>query len=207
MSAIERLRALARDWHEDRATDGEVVFSIVPALTEHDAIVADRDRLQAALVDTINAIGNGSAATPGCSTDFLVHAPEEVRLVMAKLRADRDRLAARVAELEAADLVRESAQREADIQTLVASASDVPADREAQGRAWAASCVVANGQWAREPEADADPCPVLPEALADWSLGIYLGREDVPAMLAPSEISRIVETLAWLTRRAMRGER
>ena len=104
-----------------------------------------------------------AALAPGDTHDAIVAAQKEVDA----LRADRGRLAARVAELEAAALVAESAQREEDL----ASIGD-----------------------------DADPCPVDAETLERWGRGQYLECEYESTPTAP-ETARMVEQVAWLTRR------
>lgn len=47
----------------------------------------ENQRLRGMLCDVLRALGNGSGASPECSLEFLSSIPEEVRLVVADLRA------------------------------------------------------------------------------------------------------------------------
>lgn len=216
---------------------------------EAERLRADRDRLAARVaeleaadiaegealrrvINGIYALARGCGITDGTSAeDCTVRVCRYVQDTEMRARVAE----ARVAELEAAALVAESAQREADLQTLVGRARDVPADREAQGRAWAASCVTAfsvqpNGDAAKEErarvllerrkktreriaeyhgvEADVDPCPVDAETLAMWTEGTALVNMENGAPTADG-VASMAEQLAWLTRQvaAMREGR
>ena len=73
-------------------TDGEITFTGTYTNTELATLRTERDKLRAIFPQICNALGNGAFCTPTVSFGLIESIPNEVQAVVAKLRAEVERL-------------------------------------------------------------------------------------------------------------------